>query len=150
MIYFIDEDVIQIKPFVLELELRGHDVEIISNADKAFIKFKDNDFADVELIIIDVMLAVEPNEHKSIFTRIETDDFKITGIILLQRLKDQNPKIFPSKALFFTMATSPELLTTVKAACQKYSVKMLHKSEFPTPYEFGEEVEKHLRKMVTI
>ena len=58
MIYFIDEDATAFGAWLLELELRGREVETIANADAAFQMLCDMPADGERLVVIDVMLAV--------------------------------------------------------------------------------------------
>lgn len=140
---FVDEDISQIRPFWTELILRGHDIEVIEDADSAYLKLQNS--TDFDLIFIDVMLAVYSDKSRSVFNRTETSDFKLTGIALLDKLTEQNKKDFPSKAVFLSMASSKFIVTEINSACKKHNVECFYKNDFATPFDFGERIERFIR-----
>lgn len=139
MIYFCDEDVNQIKPFVFYLQYKGHNVEILENADLAYQILSSAN--DIELALLDVMYAANPNKLSSIFNTAETRDFTITGLILLEKLISVRNDYFPLRAVFFSMVTDPILIETIQATSKKHKINFLRKSEFPTPDSFGERID---------
>lgn len=148
MIYFCDEDVQQIKPFAFEMELRGYSISILEDADKAFIGLSKN--MNIELAIIDVMYAVNVDKEKSRFSRSNTQDFTITGLTLLDDLIVVRPDIFPKRALFFSMGASDNLIRQIRAKSKIHQINFLRKSQFPTPYAFGERIVAILQRIAQI
>jgi DNA-binding response OmpR family regulator len=138
MIYFVDEDVSQVRPFVTELLLRGYEVVSIVDADEAYRRLIKID--SCEAVIIDVMLAVDTAAESSRYTRENTADFTLTGVRLLEHLAAQNGTVFPHRAILFTMASGTEVLTEIQRVSKKFSVPFLHKAQFSTPHSFGERI----------
>ena len=143
MIYFVDEDVSQVRPFVTELLLRNYEVECIRDADEAFRKLSRVTACDA--VIIDVMLAVEFAAESSRYTRESTVEFTRTGLRLLEDLINENSALFPRRAILFSMATSRELVAEVERISSRHSVPFLRKSEFGTPHAFGERIEAFVK-----
>ncbi|MBP7427866.1 MAG: response regulator transcription factor [Candidatus Hydrogenedentes bacterium] len=141
MIYIVDEDVMQLGTLQTELEIRGHTVYIIPDADTAY-SVLDQIGDDLELVLIDVMLAASADRLKSRFTRERTDDFMKTGLCLLDDLATVNPNQFPRKAVFFSYASNPNLLKAVDASAKKHNVIHLKKSDYASDLELGVVIEK--------
>lgn len=147
MIYFVDEDYSQIKPFAFELAMRGHEVETLADADAAFLRLHKIKVEAVDLVIIDIMLAANPDPVRSKFTRDRTHNFKVTGLILLEELMQHNAAVFPAKSLFFSMASSRDLIRKIRGFCEKNNVQYLDKDSFNTCYDFGEKIDEILGKI---
>ena len=101
MIFFVDEDVSALGAWLLKLEQRGHSVIEFRNADTAFASLCSVRPEDVQLVIIDVMLAVSDPETTR-FGAARTDAYLETGLCLLQDLCPQNPAVFPDRAVLLT------------------------------------------------
>jgi len=142
MIFLIDEDETQVRPFKTELEIRGLKVISILSADAALHSLKKR--TDIDLAIIDVMLAADTNGDTKDFSRENTKDFKTTGLRLLERLVELNPTVFPNRAVLFSMATTAEMVSEIKIECGKFGVEFLRKAEFASPLEFGDKIEEIL------
>lgn len=138
MIYFVDEDVGQLRPWAIELRMRGFGVEMLRNADVAWERLLNT--TDVELVLIDIMLAAQENDQ-SRYSRAATDNYLETGLVFLDELVQQRPQYFPARAAILTMTGLPRLLQKAQLACQKYNIPLLRKFEFATPLEFGDEIE---------
>jgi CheY-like chemotaxis protein len=145
MIVIVDEDRSQMRPFALELEFRGYQVENMVDADTALRELRGR--RDLQLVVVDVMLAADYSEIRSEFTAKETEDFKFTGLELATRLlatPDEYPSITAQNILIFTMATSAEAKGRINAWCKEHQVEYRAKSECSNPMEFGELVERKL------
>jgi len=140
-IYIVDEDAIQLEPFKVELELRDYNVKFLKDADEAYNVLTELPDDEVTLAIIDVMLSVNVDSKVSQFNRIETNDFLETGLILTRKLSNKKPNIFPKKALLFSNATNPELVTSIRNNAEKYKIPYLDKSDYQSPLAFGDRVE---------
>ncbi len=97
------------------MKLRNHSVELIRDADAAFKKLKSA--KDIELAIIDVMLATA-SQDESIFTIFETDNFKTTGLSLVEKLSKEN-NAFPRKALLFSHAVTKSIIDKIEIFAKK-------------------------------
>ncbi|MBI5331371.1 MAG: response regulator [Betaproteobacteria bacterium] len=138
MIYIVDEDVVQLRPYAIELEIRGYEVKQIDNADAAYELLRTAD--NIELALIDVMLSAESVE-KSIFSRERTGDFIKTGLVLFEELTFANPKYFPGRAAFLSMGTMDWLVKEITGVSEKYKVPYLRKRDYRRPMAFGDKVE---------
>lgn len=145
MIYFVDEDVSQVRPFATELILRGYEVESIRDADEAFRRL--SRLTECNLVIIDVMLAVDISAETSRYTRENTIEFTRTGLRLLEDLVVENGALFPRRAILFSMATSREIVAEIERVSGRLGVPFLRKSEFGTPHAFGERIVAFLKKL---
>ncbi len=141
MIYFIDEDYRKLRALASELTtFHGFETKIIRDADSAFRELSDVNASDVDLVIIDVMLAVKADGKASRYSREDTDDFHQTGIALLDDLALVNPSVFPRKSVYFTHASSGDLVKAISTSANKHGIKMLKKKDYDTAYDFGKEI----------
>lgn len=143
MIYFIDEDEIQLRPFLLEMALRNFETHHILTADDA-IQSLDNITAN-DFLFIDVMLAANSDETKSVFKRDQTEDYKTTGLALAQMILTLRKDIVPGHIVLMSQAASQKMKSTIKAFAKKYCLKYIAKSLYDDPMSFGDEVERILR-----
>jgi len=147
MIYFIDEDYRKLRALASELTaFHGFETKIIRDADSAFRELSDIKECDVDLVIIDVMLAVNANGESSRYSREDTDDFHKTGIVLLDDLVLVNPDVFPKKAVYFTHASSGDLVKAISGSANKHGIRVLKKKDYNTAYDFGNEIVGIIRK----
>ena len=146
MIYFVDEDHRKLRALVTELEFFGYDAEIIKDADSAFTALSGVSPDDIDIVIIDVMLAVRVNGSNSRYTRERTDDYHQTGLMLLDDLAISNAEVFPNKALFFTHASNNELLSLVQKKSEEHGTIYLRKRDFNTAFEFAIKVDAIIKE----
>lgn len=143
MIYFIDEDDIQLRPFRLELALRDLESELIENADDALKQVER--FTSSDYVFVDVMLAAWPNEEQSAFGREETDGYKTTGLVLvgrmLQAIADQKCALPTSHIVLMSQAASPTTRSKIDIFAKHHGLRFIPKSQFDDPCMFGEQVE---------
>lgn len=139
MIYIVDEDVLQLRPYAIELEIRGFQVKQINNADCAYRVL--SNASDIELVLLDIMLATE-DAGNSRYTREATRDFIKTGLILLEDLSHTNPTYFPSHVAVFSMGSQEWLVREIIEKTQKANIPYLRKREYPSPFAFGNKVEE--------
>jgi hypothetical protein len=141
MIYFVDEDVVQLEPFKIELEILGFEVCILQDADEAYeVLCVPNE--ELELAIIDVMLAADFDIERSRFDRESTRDFLETGLVLLEQLKAVNPENFPRRAMLFSTATNTDLVQAVTQVAATNNIPYLDKNNYVNAWEFGQKVEE--------
>ncbi len=141
MIVIVDEDVIQLSAWAVELRCRGYEVDFIDTASAAYTRLSGVADDDIDLVLIDVMLADLTDPSSGRYSRGDTSDYSLTGVSLLDDLCDANEKVFPTHAAFLSMATSRPILEAVQNAARKHSVPFLRKSQFADPFEFGNAVE---------
>lgn len=139
VIYFVDEDVIQLDPFRIELQILGFEVDIIQDADEAY-SILSMAADDLQLAVIDVMLATGIERTASKFTRSTTRDFLETGLRLLDELVVANPKLFPKRAVFFSTATDPSLVKAIQKSASEYGVEYLDKNKYLSAYDFAKRI----------
>jgi CheY-like chemotaxis protein len=137
MIVFIDEDMSQISAQMLELELRGFDVQQLEDADRALERLPE--MQDIQLLIVDVMLAAHWDAERSAFSDKETSGYFFTGLSLAQRLIDDGV-VLPHSIVFYSMISSYEAQERVRAFCKKTGATYLMKSQFQDPYEFVDRI----------
>lgn len=142
MIYFIDEDTSQTSHLRLELELSGNAVKHYKDADTAYeaiCELFPNDF-----LIVDVMLAANPDETKSIYGRAESDDYKTTGLLLLEKLFMKFPNFPKSRVLLISQASILRIIERIQSFCKVYGVVFKGKDEFESNADFGSTVQRML------
>ena len=146
MIYFVDEDHRKLRALVTELNFFGYKSKVINDADTAFDELSIVTSNEVDIVIIDVMLAVKINGDKSRYSRDRTDDYHKTGLLLIDDLAISNSAVFPTKAIFFTHASSQSLLAQVDEKAKKHKTLYLRKKDFNTALEFATRVDEIIKK----
>ncbi|HWD19121.1 MAG TPA: hypothetical protein VHB20_07565 [Verrucomicrobiae bacterium] len=141
MIYFVDEDVAQLRPFRAELIYRGYNVKILTDADLAFATLSGAQPEAIQLAIIDVMLATATDELVSRYSRSDTNNFHQTGLILLEDLVKSNAAVFPKHAVFLTHATNDALFARIKMVADKHNMPLLRKRDFESALAFGDKIQ---------
>jgi hypothetical protein len=141
MIHFVDEDHAAYGAWIAELKLRGHSVQLTANADEAYRTL--SQIADAQIVVIDIMLAVEdPRTTK--FTVERTDDFLETGLRLLEDLVEANPPVFPRCAGLLTNTIAENTFSEARRISKELGVPLWQKSAIFSPVEFGDRVEQFL------
>lgn len=146
MIYFVDEDIRQLKPFRIELEMRGFKVITIANADDAYNILSKVD--DIDLVILDVMLAASTQEN-SRYDRESTNNFLETGITLLKELSKLNNKFFPKKVVLYSMASNRDIVSKIRKTAEEFGIEYLKKKDYLSSYAFGEKIENIIKSIGT-
>lgn len=141
-IYLVDEDHFKLYSWILELEFRGMDVITISDADRAFATL--STASDIELAIIDVMLASADSDSQ--YRAERTDQGLTTGLVLLQDLCSIRPDIFPARALLLTAASTQAILGPVQNTISNTGVRICFKNDIESPRHFGDVIE-HARRV---
>jgi hypothetical protein len=136
-IYFVDEDYPALAAWIEELRLRQHFVVTIGSADEAFGLLVGR--TDIDLAIIDVMLAVE-NVDEGRFSRERTDEYLQTGLCLLEDLAMQLPDIFPRRAVLLTNTINDETYRAAVQMSRKCKIPLWGKYEIESPFEFADRV----------
>lgn|ERR1700690_1302493 len=150
MIYFIDEDIAQLRPFRAELTFRGYEVTTLPDADSAFSVLVKANPESLQLAIIDVMLAANPDERASRYQRSNTNNFHKTGLLLLEDLIHFNPTTFPKHAAFLTHATNNDLIAEIDSVVHKHHIPFLRKRDFESALAFGERIETILKEIMKV
>lgn len=133
MIYFVDDDVNQMRPFRDELEEQGYQITTLRNADEALKCLEQAN--DIDLVITDVMIGTAPSED-SCFSREETEDFLITGLVLIDKLMKNHAKKLNQNIMIFSMAHQGLVVEKIDDTARKYDIQYLRKSDYADPYEF--------------
>ncbi len=146
MIYFVDEDFSAFGAWVAELELRGRQVQALRNADEAFRVLCDAPQRAGDLVVIDVMLAVE-DPHVSRFTPARTDDYLETGLCLLEDLCTINHLVFPDRAVLLTNIRNDHTFRKAQLLSSRLIVPFWQKATIFSPVDFADRVEQRLREL---
>ena len=145
MIYIIDEDVKNLKSNIAELKMRGFEAINIPDADEGFKALIHA--SDIELVLIDVMLAVHDNVAKSRYTFENAEEELTTGLQFLDDMISQRPDVFPSNVAIFTCAKEPWLFAKIKKNCEKHDIPLLDKDDFGSTCDFADKVEEILKSL---
>ena len=100
MIYFVADKpgLEEHDPLVLECQLGGYEAIRFSNADEALEHL--TTAKDIELILVHSLVSVNSDPSQSSFTRSETDNSDMMGLVLVRKLHDARPDLFPGKVVF--------------------------------------------------
>lgn len=139
MIYFVDEDYSAYESWIAELELRGYGVMSLRSADEAFNTLYDASPDNVQLVIIDVMLAVDDVSDPR-FAVALTDTYLEAGLRLLENLVEQKPAVFPHRAVLLTNTISEKTLTSARKVSTQFGIELWDKREMMSPLDFGDRV----------
>jgi hypothetical protein len=146
VIYFVDEDFSAFGAWFAELALRGFETESLWNADQALAVLSAIAPQEVELVLIDVMLAVE-DPRTSRYGADTTDDYLETGLRLLEDLSTENPSVFPHRAVLLTNTTNHETEQAAKTTSRDLEVPLWKKATIYSPFGFADRVEEHLASL---
>ena len=133
MIYFVDDDVNQMRPFRDELEINGYQVTALRNADEALDCLEKAD--DIELIIMDVMIGTGPMKT-SRFNAEETENVLKTGLVLVDKLMKEHANHLQKRLIIFSMAHQLYLREEIEKTKNIHKVEYLCKSDYADPYDF--------------
>jgi hypothetical protein len=128
VIFFVDEDATACAAWHAELRMRGLKVGILPDATTAFATLWDIAPTEVQLVLIDVMLAV----GDAVETSPYWSELPTAGLRLLADLVQQNPEVFPAKALLFTNAVG-EVLDEAIACAERFGVPLWDKRSITSP-----------------
>jgi len=142
VIYLVDEDVLQLRPYASELAFRKYEVAQIDNADDAYIQLASAN--DIQLVVMDIMLATR-DADTSRFRRDATQDFLRTGILLIEDLIRVNPTAFPHRLAIFSMATTVSVVSQIQAMAKQKSIPYFRKRDYPSPFSFVNDLENVIR-----
>ena len=138
MIYIIDEDYNQMQAWLFELLLSNLEYKYLPDADAALRNITILDSKDI--LVVDVMLAVDANEARSSFSRDLTDDYKTTGLAFLKKMFDQYPEFPKSRVLLVSQASVPRTIERIKAFSTQYGVWFKPKGDYGSVREFAEDI----------
>lgn len=139
MIYFVDEDCVAYEAWIAELELRGFSVKPLLSADEAFNLLWNVPLEETELVIIDVMLAVDDVTDER-FSAEATDNYLEAGLRLLENLAAQNKAVFPQRAVLLTNTINETTLAAARKVSADYRVALWDKRDIPSPLVFADRV----------
>lgn len=146
MIYLVDEDLNAFGAWITELQLRNFPVTCLWNANEAFVRLCDIDAQGVDLVVIDVMLAVEDVEDAR-YSSARTDVYQETGLCLLDDLVEQNSTVFPGRAVLLTNTVSDRTIKEARKASTRHNVPLWKKSSIDSPVDFGDRVEARMQEL---
>jgi hypothetical protein len=72
------------------------------------------------------------------FSAQRTSDYRETGLVLLQDLVQQNPLIFPSRAVLLSNTTRYETFRNARAGSLEHEIPFWNKTEIDSPLHFGD------------
>jgi|MudIll2142460700_1097286.scaffolds.fasta_scaffold734237_1 CheY-like chemotaxis protein len=131
-IVIVDEDVVQLAPFVAELGLRGLKVRRFFEADaclRSAIRIR-----QVDAYIIDVML-----KSKRHYARSDTQDHLYTGVFLARDVRALHPEV---PIILFTNHSFKESISRIKRAVASIgNCAFVPKQSFVSALEFGNAID---------
>ena len=146
MIYYVDEDIDETDPFVVELMKAGYNVKILNNADTAFEALIEAD--DIEVVILDVMLATAGG-NVSRYSAKDTNDFVTTGLVLLddltQQYKAKGEDVIPKRVIIFSGAQQEDVKTRIENAAKKYHLQYLDKKDYDDSFSFIDKIDSIIK-----
>lgn len=92
-ILFIDDERRRMEPYVIELQLNGHEVVFHDEVDRALYTIQDNT-VHFDLVVLDI--SMPPGES---FAHEETREGFRSGLVLYERLRNVRPNL---KVIFLT------------------------------------------------
>jgi CheY-like chemotaxis protein len=134
LIYFVDEDCDAMGAWISEVRLRGYQTAKLTSARQAFLELWNADPSDVQLVIVDVML--EPGSMAP-----DGQPNHTQGLTLLRDLSDQNPSVFPNRAVLFT-ASVGETRRKAAAFAEEMKIEIWDKSAYVSPIKFGDWIDR--------
>lgn len=140
MIFFVDEDYGAYESWIAELQLRDFEVTPLRSATEAWDKLWNASPADVALVIIDVMLAVDDIDDPR-YSRELTDDYLESGLRLLENLAEQNADVFPQRAVLLTNTINDATLAAARKVSSQYKIELWDKRSIASPLDFGDRVQ---------
>ncbi|MGB2712119.1 MAG: hypothetical protein WBC33_11465 [Conexibacter sp.] len=152
MIFFVDEDFHLYDPWIEKMRQKDYAVEPLWNANHAYRRLHAQPREDVELTIIDVMLAVGgmlDAEHEQ-FSYVRTQGYLETGLRLLDDLVRANPRVYPKRAVLLTNAFGKETLTAAQETRDRYGIELWAKSSFvgeEGAQEFADRVDDLIQRL---
>ncbi len=143
MIYFVDEEESFLRPYAVEMQMRGYETKQITDADTALETLTAEDAEnDVELILLDVMMPGRGDETSE-FDRKSTDNYLKTGLVLLKKLaeSEENKELLKKTVVFTMSSKSTDLFDEISSTSRKLGVPVLRKSDWTRPLRLGDELE---------
>jgi hypothetical protein len=138
VIYLVDEDHLALQAWIAELKLRGHRVVILHNAADAFRELWQAPAEYIEAVFIDVMLA--PGDLPG---QPGADPGALAGLRLLRDLVQQNPAVFPRRAILLTNAVGP-VLEEALACANQHGAALWDKRSILSSVHFGDRVQEFI------
>lgn len=133
-ILFVDESVHEVAPFTTELSLRGIEVVHCQDADEGLRKIETD--ADFSLVVLDVMLSADPDPRRSSFSREDTDNFRCTGLVLAQRIRNLHNEL---PIVFFTSTSTSKIISLIDRTVEAIGHStVIYKYDFRSAHEFGD------------
>jgi CheY-like chemotaxis protein len=148
MIFIVDEDYSALEGWTADIDIRGYTTEALWDADEAFERLRTVRPEEVELAIIDVMLAVD-DPATSRFTAAMTDGYLRTGLCLVEALAQQNPDVFPRRAVFLTNTVDEGTLSELRRVTSRWGVELWRKHRIASPLAFADMVEARIKTLGT-
>lgn len=138
-VFLVDDDPSSLEAWTAELRLRGLSTVNLSSANAAWRTLRDVQSTAVGLVVIDVMLTVEDLADPR-FSVERTAAYLETGLRLLDDLAEQNPAVFPWRAVLLSSTVHYEILRNVRATASRHGIPFWPKSQIMSPFDFGDRV----------
>ncbi len=132
-VVLVDEDMIQMAPFVAELGLRGTKVRVFAEADSCLRSARR--CKGVAVFVVDVML---PSDGR--YSREDTRDYLYTGVFLARDIRNAHPKtpilLVSNHALRENLRRIERAMATIGCCA------FIAKQSFANPGEFADLVQR--------
>jgi CheY-like chemotaxis protein len=146
VIFLVDEDMSAFTGWIADLEIRGYEVGALWDADEAYSALSEIAPEEVDLVVVDVMLAVSP-EGTAGLTAEATEDYLLTGLRLVELLAAKNPAVFPARAVFLTNVVNEDRLTLLRSAAEDMKIELWRKHRISGAIEFGDLVVQRIESL---
>jgi len=141
MILMIDDQISQLQSHAIELTLRGYEVLQISSAREAMDKLSSISFDELEVAVVDVMLAAGPGAEELFGNTSANYQFE-TGLHLVSSILSNSAFQFKSNQfVFFSMANQDWLINAIYKKSSELNVKYIDKRSHGSPAFFADVLE---------
>jgi CheY-like chemotaxis protein len=127
MIVVVDEDVYLLSVFETYILAAGQTLRTFVTADQAFESLSVVEQQDIDLAVIDVMLAADGSARSAAGEprfRRSMEQESTVGLDLLRQLATCNPAVFPARAALWTHYTQPDVVGKAEEAARSFEVPL--------------------------
>jgi CheY-like chemotaxis protein len=152
VIVVVDEDERLLVPQLLYVQAFGYVVATYRTADAAFDALRYARKDEVELVLIDVMLAADGSaKHRSGDMRFgrQSKQGGTVGLELLDQLVACNGDVFPERALLLSHATERGVVTAAQAAAAQHGVPFWNTEKELVAEAFAFRVDEYVRGLMS-
>ncbi len=141
LVYIVDEDRRQIRPYVDTLRSWQYDVEVLPRADIAYDRLVEERKGC--LVVIDIMLARgEPTK-----VALQNEKPVSVGLALFEELVRESAPLFPAHAAFFTHVEQPGIVRRAERIAAQYNIPLWRKRDYRSGYRFASAVDDQVKRL---